>query len=185
MGFESYKGSIKMASGMKPEADGYPLMQACDIQVDEEGTRLDEKLLQLGDATPTFNLAKLGLSNVLLDGTQALLETDTTEIMTALNKGVVKFSFNVETETDVCSCSMTPTVTGVGGERLCTAIVEIDGAKMLCIICVQKGSITAWFSLFDKSPKIVPISQEAYDELKATGLIEKNTLYLIVKEDSV
>lgn len=41
MGFESYKGSIQMAAGMKPAAEGYPLMQSCDIQVAEDGTRLD------------------------------------------------------------------------------------------------------------------------------------------------
>ena len=178
--------AIEVIATIKPKNNGtFPIVEAKDISVDENGARLDEKLAKLGDATPTFNLKKMGLSNVLLDGTPTLLETDTSEIMTALNKGAVKFSFNMETETDVCSCSMIPTVTGVGGERLCTAIVEIDGAKMLCIICVQEGSITAWFSVFDESPKMVPISQEEYETLVKAGTIEKGTLYLIVEEDGV
>lgn len=52
MGFESYKGSIQMAAGMKPAAEGYPLMQSCDIQVDEEGTRLDAFLAKLPKVVP-------------------------------------------------------------------------------------------------------------------------------------
>lgn len=47
MGFESYKGSIQMAAGMKPAAEGYPLMQSCDIQVAEDGTRLDALLKRI------------------------------------------------------------------------------------------------------------------------------------------
>ena len=178
--------AIEVIATIKPKNNGdFPVVEAKDISVDENGTRLDEKLAKLGDATPTFDLVTLGLSNVLLDGTPTLLETDTSVIMYALNKCAVKFSFNVETETDVYSCSMIPTVTGLGGERLCTAIVEIDGAKMLCIICVKEGSITAWFSVFDESPKMLPISQEEYDALVEAGTIEKGTLYLIVEEDSV
>lgn len=179
---------IEVIATIKPKNNGtFPIVEAKDISVDENGARLDEKLAKLGDATPTFNLNKLGLGKVLLDGTQTLLETDTTEIMTALNKGAVKFSFNVDVEAEmmVYSCSVIPTVTGIGGERLCTAIVEIDGAKMLCTILVQKGSITAWFSVFDESPKMVPISQEEYIGLKVAGLIEKDTLYLIVEEEGV
>ena len=41
MGFKNYKGSLVLGAGLKPAAEGYPLMQSCDIQVDEEGTRLD------------------------------------------------------------------------------------------------------------------------------------------------
>lgn len=42
MAFDSYKGSIKLGAGLTPAADGYPLMQACDIQVKEDGTTLEE-----------------------------------------------------------------------------------------------------------------------------------------------
>lgn len=44
MGFKNYKGSIRMASGMIPEGEGYPLMQSCDIQIDEDGNTLDTAL---------------------------------------------------------------------------------------------------------------------------------------------
>ena len=45
-----YNGSIELISGIKPKNNGdFPLVNARDIQVDDEGTRLDEKLTQLED----------------------------------------------------------------------------------------------------------------------------------------
>lgn len=40
MGLNSYKGSIRLGAGLTPSGTGYPLMQACDIQVDEDGNTL-------------------------------------------------------------------------------------------------------------------------------------------------
>ena len=42
MAFESYKGSIKLGAGLTPASEGYPLVQACDVQVKEDGTNLEE-----------------------------------------------------------------------------------------------------------------------------------------------
>lgn len=40
-----FKYSIDMASGLRPKGGrDFPLLKAHDIQVDEDGTRLDEKL---------------------------------------------------------------------------------------------------------------------------------------------
>lgn len=47
MGFKNYTGSMKFGSGLIPKSEGYPLMQTCDIQADEEGTRLDVYLANL------------------------------------------------------------------------------------------------------------------------------------------
>lgn len=45
----NYTGSITPISGLKPRNNGdFPLMEAHDIVVDEEGTRLDEKLASIG-----------------------------------------------------------------------------------------------------------------------------------------
>lgn len=44
MGFKSYSGTARLGAGLIPAAEGYPLMQSCDIQVAEDGTRLDEAL---------------------------------------------------------------------------------------------------------------------------------------------
>lgn len=43
MAFESYKGGLEIGAGFTPSGDGgFPLMQSCDIQVDEEGHTLAE-----------------------------------------------------------------------------------------------------------------------------------------------
>lgn len=76
MGFNSYKGSIKMASGMKPEADGYPLMQSCDIQVDEEGTRLDAFLGAIPKIIPITQEDYNALASYEKDALYMIVEED-------------------------------------------------------------------------------------------------------------
>ena len=45
---ESYTGSIEVISGLKPKNGGsFALMDAHDVQVKEDGTRLDEALEEL------------------------------------------------------------------------------------------------------------------------------------------
>lgn len=45
---ESYTGSIEVISGLKPKNSGsFALMDAHDVQVKEDGTRLDEALEEL------------------------------------------------------------------------------------------------------------------------------------------
>ena len=46
----SYKGSIPLIAGLKPASAGYPLAEANDIQIAEDGTRLDAKLLEIDSA---------------------------------------------------------------------------------------------------------------------------------------
>lgn len=46
----NYNGSIDLISGLRPKNNGdFPLMEAHDIVVDENGTRLDEKLASIGE----------------------------------------------------------------------------------------------------------------------------------------
>lgn len=48
MGLSNYKGSVTLISGIKQANDGtFPLLEANAVQVDEAGTRLDEKLTEL------------------------------------------------------------------------------------------------------------------------------------------
>ena len=77
MGFENYKGSIKMGAGMTPASEGYPLMQSCDIQVDEDGTRLDKKLATLAGITPVEKTLPGG-TGILRTGVMYFLATPAT-----------------------------------------------------------------------------------------------------------
>ena len=47
MGFNEYKGSIKLGAGLTPAGDGYPLIQTCDILAGDNDLRLDEFLKNL------------------------------------------------------------------------------------------------------------------------------------------
>lgn len=54
MGFNDYKGDVSLISGLKPESEGYPLMQTCDIQAEQgepgkPGRRLDVLLDEIRD----------------------------------------------------------------------------------------------------------------------------------------
>lgn len=67
---ENYKGSIELISGLKPKNDGdFPLVHAHDVQVDEDGTRLDEKLKNMGDASLTVDAVKTdgGVNIIITD----------------------------------------------------------------------------------------------------------------------
>lgn len=45
---ESYNGTIDLISGIRPKNGGsFPLMDAHDVQTQEDGTRLDEELIAL------------------------------------------------------------------------------------------------------------------------------------------
>ena len=48
MGLSNYKGSVTLISGIKQANNGtFPLLEANAVQVDENGTRLDEKMEEL------------------------------------------------------------------------------------------------------------------------------------------
>lgn len=51
MAFENYKGSIELGAGLTPAGEGYPLVQACDVQVKADGTNLEDYVGEL----PTFS----------------------------------------------------------------------------------------------------------------------------------
>lgn len=70
----NYKGSIEVISGLKPKNNGdFALLQAHDVLVDEEGTRLDEKIEELSSAsnvvansndTPTAEINNLKIDGI-------------------------------------------------------------------------------------------------------------------------
>lgn len=51
MGFKSYRGGFKVGAGFKPDGtSGFPLMESCDIQIDEAGNRLDYEISRIWEA---------------------------------------------------------------------------------------------------------------------------------------
>lgn len=156
--------AIEVISTIKPKNNGaFPVLEAKDISVDENGTRLDEKLENLAGTTPTFDLAALGLPNVSLDGSQAFVETDTTEIMSALEKGAVRFSLNVVLGETVIPMFLIPNSIYADGMWMCTTVAEFMG-KMLCTMIVQEGAIVVYFSAFSEEEAVATsIDLSAYE----------------------
>lgn len=54
-----FKGGIKLPAGLQPKGN-FPLMEAHDIVVDEDGTRLDEKLKDVAKVELDETLSKKG-----------------------------------------------------------------------------------------------------------------------------
>lgn len=152
--------AIEVIGTIKPKNNGsFPIVEAKDVSVDENGTRLSEKLSNLGTpsvstdfSVPTFDLAALGLVAVTLDGTQALLQTDTTEIVSALEKGTIRFSLDVALGEVVMPFSVIPNIacSSADGVYMCTAVYELNG-KILVTFIVQEGFVVVMASAFGEA----------------------------------
>lgn len=101
-------------------------------------------------AIPTFNLAELGLSAVVPGGDIVAVETDTTEIAAALDKGAVKFIalFNMGMEIST-ALVLNPAAVLASGEYSCTAINEFNGTFLITTVNVANGFIAAKCTLMD------------------------------------
>lgn len=116
-----------------------------------------------GASIPTFDLAELGLANVPLDRTPTYLETDTTEIMTALEKGVVRFSLNVG---GGAMTVMPNSVFGMGA-WLCT--IAVAGGEGTLAIIVMESGIVASATLGEAVATTIDLSAfETNGEIKET-----------------
>ena len=152
--------AIEVISTIKPKNNGsFPIVEAKDVSVDENGTRLSEKLSNLGTpsvstdfSVPTFDLTALGLVAVSLDGTQTILQTDTTEIVSALEKGTIRFSLDVALGEAVAPFSVIPNIacSSADGVYMCTAVYELNG-KILVTFIVQEGFVVVQASAFGET----------------------------------
>jgi hypothetical protein len=95
------------------------------------------------DAIPTYDLSVLGLSAIAPNGEHAVVETDTTDILAALNKGAVKFivKFNIGTEIEI-SLVMSPACVTASGEYSCSSINEFNDSMMITTISAADGGIS-------------------------------------------
>ena len=152
--------AIEVISTIKPKNNGsFPIVEAKDVSVDENGTRLSEKLSNLGTpsvstdfSVPTFDLAALGLVAVSLDGNETILQTDTTEIVSALEKGTIRFSLDVAVGEAVAPFSVMPNIacSSAEGAYMCTAVYDFNGKKLVTFI-IQEGFVVVMASAFGEA----------------------------------
>jgi hypothetical protein len=96
---------------------------------------------------PTYDLTVLGLPTVPLDGTAVQLETDTTDIMAALDKGAIKvlakFAFGA---TEITATVILNSVHIVGGEYICSYAFDAEGMTMIFNLVVGDGAMMAYYT---------------------------------------
>ena len=98
-------------------------------------------------STPTFDLAALGLATLSVGG-YAQLQTDTTEIRAALDRGAVKFVMNVNMGSEV-SIGVVMNNVGAQGEYICTHIAMLGGLFWF-MVRVLEDCIVAVFLQLDE-----------------------------------
>lgn len=144
--------AVNVQSTIEPYNESYKVVNAKHVGVGEPGQEkaLDEVLNDLPGGggseceIPTFDLTVLGLGAVVPGGDIVVLETDTTEITAALEKGAVKFiaSFNIGTEIST-ALVLNPAAVLTSGEYSCTAMNEFSGTFLITTVNVANGFIAA------------------------------------------
>lgn len=90
-----YQGSIELIGGLKPKNNGsFPLMEAKDIQVDSEGTRLDDALNRINTSV-VLTLAEyqeLENNGQLKETTSYIVTCTETEYQNLVSDGAVNSS---------------------------------------------------------------------------------------------
>lgn len=141
-----------------------------DKQVDDLQEQFDN--LDVTVEIPYFDLVSIGLAVIPRNDTAVKLETDTTEIMAALQNGAVRFRVKVEyagLQMDAI-CTMHD-VTGVDGSAyFCSSPFSFFGIPMLVNITVEEGSISASWNVLKKDTGEEETTEIPSFDLVALGL---------------
>lgn len=102
---------------------------------------------------PTFDLTAMGLPAVPMDGTQVAAEMDTTEIMTALDNGAVKFlaKFLFGNAAVAAEVVMTKISVDAAGIYICSYAFDFEGTPMIFNLYVQEGGVMAYYTALGQS----------------------------------
>lgn len=107
------------------------------------------------DMIPTFDLRTRGFPTVLTDGTVVTHATDTTDIMSALAKGAVKFIFTASMGNIAIVVESVITNTYIQGDNayLCGTLIDVEGTMAYFSLTVTTGVMLA-------RVLVVPTTQE-------------------------
>ncbi len=121
--------------------------------------KLDEKYLP---EVPTFDLTALGLEAVVVDGDETSLQTDTTEILAALEKGKAKFGLGVSYGSETMPFVVQTNVFGManGSQYICSGTVDLMGMCLSLSIIVQEGIVVAFVRLAKELPAVTAEDNE-------------------------
>lgn len=131
--------SIELIDKIKPKNNGtFALVDAHDVAM-PDGTRLDT--WEGSGDIPTFDLVKMGLPEIDVEGEAVTLEADTAEIRAALEKGAVRFRVKVQYRGLVLECPIT--MHDLAGGLCSYAFDAFGGMPMMVTLIFEEGSISA------------------------------------------
>lgn len=188
-----YNGTIDLISGIRPKNNGsFPLVDAKDVQTDDNGKRLNEVITEFEEALlevsqnakaiPEFNLTEMGLPALSLN-TSVTASGDMTELIGALKSGAVKLICKVAMSADEEPTESTLLVnnTLVNGENtIVTSVIVISATKMTFTLVVLEGLIIAFLNAIHDLPahtasdsgKILSVNAEGNSEWVETPSAE-------------
>lgn len=122
------------------------LALAVDSGEEEDGETVTAEI-------PTIDLVALGLPTVPTDGTPVSAETDTAEIMAALDKGPVKFAVKflfsgMEMSAEII---MSKVSVAAAGMYICSYALDFDGLPMIFNLMIQEGMVVAFYTNLAKA----------------------------------
>ena len=129
---------LKIFDTVAPQGD-YPAVLSEHVQM-PDGSRLSDLKIEAA-GLPTFDLVAIGLPTVPMTGEIAAVQCDTTEIRTALDKGLVVFRLNVDR--DGRSVAYSIPVVGVlsGAAYACTYTTDAMGTACYITVIVTEGGV--------------------------------------------
>ena len=131
--------SIELIDKIKPKNNGaFALVDAHDVAM-PDGTRLDIWEGGGGGNIPTFDLVALGLPEIVSGGDEVSVETDTAEILEALEAGAVRFHAKLEYTGVIFDILLT--VHDVVAGAVCSGTFEVMGLPIMVTITIEDGLI--------------------------------------------
>lgn len=116
---------------------------------------------------PTFNFVEKGCPAVSIDGGITQFAMDTTEIMSALDKGAIKAIINFLLGSNTLSAAVVLNNISVSGagSYICSCAFDLDGAPLIFNLNVTQGAVIAYFTHLSGGDYEIPTF-----DLKAMGL---------------
>lgn len=118
-----------------------------------------------GAEIPSFDLVTLGLPTVPMDGSKVLVETDTTEITAALDKGAVKFAINVLYGDQTLPAVVLMNNLGAGGQYICGYTFDLNNTKLMLTLIFVEGAIQAYVSTMESEKELPEVTAEDNDKI--------------------
>ena len=140
---------------------------------------VEQALANVSSTVPTFNLVNMGLPTVEMNGMQSLT-VETSDILSALEKGPAKFILSVNLGMTV-EFGVVMNSIGVAGQQVCTCLAVVGDAYLLNLTFTL-GEIVANFIEFERM--LLPLVVES-DSGKLLQVVDNKWTPVSVADSSI